>query len=159
MKHQAVTLIAILIGIYIVIWQLLSPLGRAEFERYSVAICMIVAAVMYLFITVSFRWARKTPLNYAFAAKHVLWSAFIILFSLPNALGVIVHHAPYQLNTPHNPYSLYAVPAGIRTLLWIGIALTSVSVIREFYEANWDGPIWRPVPRWKAQTTTEGTTT
>jgi hypothetical protein len=147
----AAVLICALIGLYVVIWQVLTPLGRAEFERYAVAICMVVASVMYAFIVVSFIWARKTGLNLAFAAKHLLWGAFVILFAIPNALGVIWNHAPYQLNRPPNPYSLYDIPAGIRTALWIGIAMSAIGVIYEFYDANWDGPIWRPIPRWKAK--------
>lgn len=143
--------ICALIGIYAVIWRVLTPLGRAEFERYAVAICMVIAAAMYMFIVVSFWWARKNALNAAFAAKHLLWGLFVILFALPNAIGVIWNRAPYALNRPKNHYALFDIPASIRTALWIGIALSSMGVIYEFFQANWDGPIWRPVPRWKGR--------
>lgn len=145
----AILTICAAIALYAVIWHELTPLGRAEFERYAVAACMVVATVMYSFVGISIIWARKTALNIAFAAKHIFWGLLVVLLAMPNAIGVIVHSAPYQLNTPHNPYSLYTVPASVRTAIWIGIALSAAAVIWEFYETNWDGPVWRPVPRWK----------
>src|SRR5690242_5787180 len=106
--------IALHIG-YAALWLLMDGGQRRTFERHVVPGAEITAFVFYLILIVAFIWAKKTRLNFALAIQKFFWALLIGVLALPFALG------------------WWTPPAWLRTYIWIGLTISLIGVLYEFY--------------------------
>lgn len=132
---------------YAVLWLAMSHDQRHTFERYAVAGAEVTAFVFYLVLIVAFYEAQKTRLNVALAVQKFYWWLLIGALALPVALGAIYYGAPFR---DGSPYALFNAPAWLRTYIWLGLAISLIGVLYEFWRANWGTepePAWPQVER------------
>lgn len=123
--------------IYAALWIVMDGRQRLVFERYAVLSMELIACLFYGVLIIAFYEARKTRLNVALAVQKFFWWLLITFLALPTALGLVTRDAPYR--TVSNPYALWIVPAWLRTYIWIGLAVSLIGVLYEFWATNW-GP-------------------
>lgn len=133
---------------YAALWIAMSPYQRLVFERYAVLSMEAIACLFYGVLIVAFYEAKKTRLNLALAIQKLFWWLLITFLALPTAIGLVTRDAPYR--TAINPYAIWTVPPWLRTYIWIGLAVSLIGVLYEFWRANWgEDATWPEIERRK----------
>ena len=143
-RRRVLTFLA-LHAAYVAAFLALPPWWELRVERYVVTGAELIAAAFYAVIVVAFYKAQKTELNVELAAQKLYTFLLVAGLALPVALGVVLRGAPYV--DPTNPYALWNPPGWARTYVWLGMAVTTVRVLRAFYRANWERSLWANVRR------------
>lgn len=148
MVGRLLSILLVLHVIYAVIWLVMDQRQQLVFERYAVLTMELIACLFYGVLIVAFYEAQKTRLNLALAIQKLFWWLLITFLALPTAIGLVTRVAPSRAVS--NPYALWNVPAWLRTYIWIGLAVSLIGVLWEFYRANWGTdphPTWPQVDR------------